>query len=140
MVRKAVTVKFAVGSKRLASAVLNVSVKNIGGQVAVFTAGFCLSTVLGTCSIEVGKTLIVARLANCIVNGNPLQGVTISYNGLTRLHRLKPYRKADTSKLIQNIKFLCVINAKRRKRGEFERGKGVFLLVFLLFPSQYLTH
>ena len=140
MVRKAVTVKFAVESKRSASTVLNVSVKNIGGQVAVFTAGFCLSTVLGTCSIEVGKTLIVARLANCINNGNPLQGVTISYNGLTRLHRLKPYRKTAIIKLIQNIKFLCVINVKRRKRGEFERGKGVFLLVFLLFPSQYLTH
>lgn len=108
--------------------------------MAVFTAGFCPSTVRGTCSTEVDGTLIVARLANCIVNGNPLQGVTISYSGLTRLHRLKPYRKADTSKLIQNIKFLCVINAKRRKRGEFERGKGVFLLVFLLSPSQYLTH
>lgn len=75
--------------------------------MAVFTAGFCPSTVRGTCSTEVDGTLIVARLANCIVNGNPLQGVTISYSGLTRLHRLKPYRKADISKLIQNIKF-CV--------------------------------
>lgn len=78
MVRKAVTVKFAVGSKRPASAVLNVSVKNIGGQVAVFTAGFCPSVVPGTCGTKAGGTLTVARLANCITMVIPLQGVTIS--------------------------------------------------------------
>ena len=34
--------------------------------MATYVVGFCSSVVPGTCGIEAGGTLIVARLANCI--------------------------------------------------------------------------
>lgn len=79
MVRKAVTVKFAGAGRYVPSTVLSISVEKYRRTSdSINAVGFCSSVVPGTCGTEAGETLTVARLANCIGNGNPYKGVTIS--------------------------------------------------------------
>ena len=134
MVRKAVTVKFAGIDRYIPSTVLSISVEKYRRTSGCVYSGFLSVCSAGHLWHRSRRDIDCGEACELHNNGNPFTRGYHIRSGLTRLHRLKPYRKTTIIKLIQNIKILYVINVKRRKRGEFERGKGVFFAGFFAFP------